>query len=183
MADSRKQFNDTIVSLVRGDITRQEADAIVNAANSALRGGGGVDGAIHRAGGPRIMEECVQIRRLDGGCLPGNAVITGGGNLKCQYVIHAVGPVYRDGRADEAKILAKAYESSLCLANNYELHSIAFPSIGTGAYGYPLEEAAAIALNTVRQFCQNDTTIGDVRFVLFDQFTYNAFAERLAAIS
>jgi O-acetyl-ADP-ribose deacetylase (regulator of RNase III) len=178
-----KQFNKTTVTLVRGDITRQEADAIVNAANSALRGGGGVDGAIHRAGGPSIMEECVQIRKMDGGCLPGNAVITGGGKLKCQYVIHAVGPVYRDGRVDEAKILANAYQSSLVLANSYELHSIAFPSIGTGAYGYPLEEAAGIALDTVQKFCQTDTTLGDVRFVLFDQFSYNAFVEKLASMS
>lgn len=183
MNELQKQFNKTTVSLVRGDITRQEVDAIVNAANSALRGGGGVDGAIHRAGGPSIMEECNQIRRLEGGCPPGKAVITGGGNLKCQYVIHTVGPIYRDGRVDEPKILASAYRNSLELANQYELKSIAVPSIGTGAYGYPLAEAAGIALDIVRDFCQTDTTLSDIRFILFDQFSYDAFAEKFAKLS
>jgi O-acetyl-ADP-ribose deacetylase (regulator of RNase III) len=183
MPDLQKQFNKTTVKLLRGDITRQETDAIVNAANSALRGGGGVDGAIHRAGGPSIMEECEQIRRMEGGCQPGQAVITGGGNLKCQYVIHTVGPKYRDGRVDEPTILANAYHSSLTLANSYELRSIAIPSIGTGAYGYPLEEAAEIALDIVHKFCQTDTTLSDIRFVLFDQFTYTAFSEKFAKLS
>ncbi len=183
MPDQQKQFNRTTVTLVRGDITRQVADAIVNAANSGLRSGGGVDGAIHRAGGASILQECDQIRRMEGGCQPGHAVITGGGNLKCQYVIHTVGPKYRDGRVDEPKILRDAYQSSLTLANTYELKSIAIPSIGTGAYGYPLEEAAEIALDTVHKFCQTDTTLSDIRFVLFDQFSYDAFAEKFAKLS
>ncbi|HEY9676842.1 MAG TPA: O-acetyl-ADP-ribose deacetylase [Drouetiella sp.] len=183
MAELAKQFNKTKVSLVRGDITRQEVDGIVNAANSSLLGGGGVDGAIHRAGGPSILQECEQIRRMQGGCKPGNAVITGGGKLKCQYVIHTVGPKYRDGRADEAKVLASAYKSSLELANQYELKSIAIPSIGTGAYGYPLDEASEIALDIVHEFCQTDTTLGDIRLVLFDQFSYDSFAEKLAKLS
>lgn len=183
MPDLSKQFKRTTVMLLRGDITRQEADAIVNAANAALRGGGGVDGAIHRAGGPSIMKECEQIRKMEGGCQPGHAVITGGGKLKCQYVIHTVGPIYRDGRVDEPKILRNAYQSSLELANTYELKSIAIPSIGTGAYGYPLDEAAEIALDTVHKFCQTDTTLSDIRFVLFDQFSYDAFAEKFAKLS
>ncbi len=183
MPDLTKQFNRTTVALLRGDITRQQADAIVNAANSGLRGGGGVDGAIHRAGGPSIMQECDQIRKMEGGCQPGHAVITGGGNLKCQYVIHTVGPKYRDGRVDEPKILSDAYQSSLTLANTYELKRIDIPSISTGAYEYPLEEAAEIALDTVHKFCQTDTTISDIRFVLFDQFSYDAFAGEFAKLS
>lgn len=155
-------------------------DAIVNAANSGLRGGGGVDGAIHAAGGPSIMQECVRIRQMDGGCAPGQAVITSGGNLKAKYVIHAVGPIWKDGSANEASTLANAYQNSLALADNYELKSIAFPSISTGAYGYPVEEAAKIALTTIHDFTQSSTTLGDIRFVLFDEFTYTAYAEALA---
>jgi len=175
----QKKIKDTSLSLHRGDITAQEVDAIVNAANSGLRGGGGVDGAIHRAGGPAIMEECNRIRQMDGGCPPGHAVITSGGNLKAQYVIHAVGPIYRDGAANEADILRQAYESCLKLANDYELASIAFPSISTGAYGFPVDEAARIAIGATAVFCMDATSLKEVRFVLFDQFTFNAFAEAL----
>src|SRR3990172_12786333 len=129
-------INNSIVELVEGDITKQETDAIVNAANSGLRGGGGVDGAIHRAGGPKILEECIKI----GGCPAGKAVITSGGNLKAKYVIHTVGPIYRDGTKGEAETLASAYKESLKLAKSHALESIAFPSISTGVYSYPIEE-------------------------------------------
>src|SRR3970282_1019633 len=138
-------INKSILELIEGDITEQETDAIVNAANSSLVGGGGVDGAIHRAGGPKILEEC---RKL-GGCPTGEARITTGGNLKARYVIHVVGPVYRDGRHKEPEYLASAYKYCLKLASEYKIKSIAFPSISTGAYGYPVEEAADIALSTV----------------------------------
>jgi O-acetyl-ADP-ribose deacetylase (regulator of RNase III) len=125
------------------------------------------------------MEECNRIRQMDGGCPPGHAVITGGGNLKAQYVIHAVGPIYRDGQANEADILGQAYLSCLKLAAEYNLSSIAFPSISTGAYGFPVDQAARIALGEVARFCQDVTSVQDVRFVLFDEFTFNAFAEAL----
>src|SRR3990172_5536581 len=128
----------TVLELAEGEIKKQETEAIVNAANSMLAGGGGVDGAIHRAGGPKIMEECRKIN----GCPTGSAVITTGGNLKAKYVIHTVGPIYRDGKHDETKLLASAYESSLELAIKNNIKSIAFPSISTGAYGYPINEAA-----------------------------------------
>ncbi len=162
----------TRLELVQGDITEQDTDAIVNAANSSLSGGGGVDGAIHRAGGPRIMEEC---RRV-GGCPTGEARITSGGDLKARHVIHAVGPVYNNGLSGEDRLLANAYRSSLRLAVENDLHSIAFPSLSTGAYGYPLREAARIALETVVEFLkteQHDLEL--VRFVLFDRRTLEEF--------
>src|SRR5438876_296179 len=135
----------TRIDLAEGDITRQDTDAIVNAANTTLLGGGGVDGAIHRAGGPSIVEEC---RRL-GGCATGDAKLTGAGRLPARHVIHAVGPVYRDGRHGEAELLASAYRRSLEVAMTHGLRSVAFPSISTGAYRFPIAEAAAIALGTV----------------------------------
>ena len=138
------KVNKSILSIVEGDITKQDTEAIVNAANKSLRGGGGVDGAIHRAGGPKILEECIKI----GGCETGEAVITTGGNLKAKHVIHTVGPIYRDGLHNEPKFLENAYKNSLKLASSKGIKSIAFPSISTGAYGYPLEEAAGIALKT-----------------------------------
>ena len=181
-----RKFGGTNLTLVRGDITSQNVDAVVNAANAQLRGGGGVDGAIHRAGGPAIMEECKQIRALQGGCEPGKAVITGGGKLQARYVIHTVGPVWRGGKTNEAAILASAYRSSLELAVQYEIAVLAFPSISTGAYGYPLEDAAQTALTTVKDFCeQHDVATGsltEVRFVLFDLFGLEAFQATLAAI-
>ncbi len=128
-------INTSILELVVGDITKQETEAIVNAANSSLLGGGGVDGAIHRAGGPKILEEC---RKL-GGCPTGEARITTGGNLKARYVIHTVGPVYHDGKRSEAELLSNAYRNSLALASQHKLRSVAFPSISTGAYGYPMD--------------------------------------------
>lgn len=167
--------NKSILELVVGDITRQETDAIVNAANTSLLGGGGVDGAIHKAGGPKILEEC----RILGGCPTGEARITPGGNLKAQYVIHTVGPVYHDGKRHEAELLANAYKNSLRLASQYKLRSVAFPSISTGAYGYPIHEAAKIALKTVIDYVTDYTDIELVRFVLFDQKSYQAYEKAL----
>lgn len=165
------------LELVQGDITRQDTEAIVNAANPGLRGGGGVDGAIHRAGGPEILEEC---RRL-GGCPPGEARITTGGKLKARYVIHAVGPVYYDGQSGEAETLASAYRRSLDLAAQQGVRSIAFPSISTGAYGYPVEEAAPIALDTVIDYLRQHAEIELVRFVLYDTPTFEAYRQALGA--
>lgn len=174
-----KQINKTKVSLSRGDITRQETDAIVNAANSELMGGGGVDGAIHRAGGPAILEECKVIRSTQGKCAPGNAVITGGGNLKAKFVIHTVGPIWRGGQTNEETVLANAYQNSLLLAEQYEIKTIAFPSISTGAYGYPIEKASRTALDAVIDFCNKHESIDEIRFVLFDEFTLNAYKDAL----
>jgi O-acetyl-ADP-ribose deacetylase (regulator of RNase III) len=179
MAEVSRKINATKISLMRGDITRQSVDAIVNAANSGLLGGGGVDGAIHRAGGPSILEECKQIRNVQGPCAPGGAVITGGGNLAAKHVIHAVGPIWRGGTTNEADTLASAYRASLSLAQAFELKTVAFPSISTGAYGYPVDLAAAVAIKTVSEFCQMDHSLEEVRFVLFDEFTFNAYADAL----
>lgn len=169
------KINNTTLSLIKGDITREETDAIVNAANSRLAGGGGVDGAIHRAGGPKIMEECRKIN----GCPTGSAVITTGGNLKAKYVIHTVGPIYRDGKHDEAKLLASAYESSLELAIKNNIKSIAFPSISTGAYGYPINTAAEIALKTVIGFIKTNKGLSAVRFVLFSDKDFEVYKKTL----
>ncbi len=168
----------TTVSLVKGDITLEQTDAIVNAANSGLAGGGGVDGAIHRAGGPQIMEACRKI----GGCPTGSAVITTGGNLKARFVIHAVGPVYHDGRHGEDKLLSGAYKASLELAVKHNLKSIVFPSISTGVYGYPVKQASEIALGTVLDFIKINNALSLVRFVLFsdsDLKVYEKTLERL----
>lgn len=161
------------LSLVRGDITQEESEAIVNAANSGLAGGGGVDGAIHRAGGPKIMEECRKI----GGCPTGQAVITTGGNLKARYVIHTVGPIYRDGRSGEPELLASAYRSSLKIAVEKGIKSVSFPSISTRAYGYPIKEAAGIALRTVVDFMKSHESPSLVRFVLFSDKDLKAYEE------
>ncbi len=164
------------LELVQGDITRQETEAIGNAANSRLAGGGGVDGAIHRAGGPQIMVELKA--NYPTGCPTGEAVITGGGNLKARYVIHAVGPVY-SGSPKDAQILSSAYRDSLELAVRHEIRTIAFPSISTGVYGYPVEEAAPVALKTVAEFLKAHPEIQLVRFVLFDDRTFEAYAKAL----
>jgi len=155
--------NKSKIVLVQGDITTEITQAIVNAANSRLMGGGGVDGAIHAAGGPAIMEECRKI----GGCPTGKAVITTGGNLKAKYVIHAVGPIYRGGTHGEDKLLASAYRSCLEIASEKRIKSISFPSISTGAYGYPIRDAARIALETTRDYLAEHPEIELVRFVLF----------------
>jgi len=166
------------VELVRGDITDQDTDAIVNAANSTLLGGGGVDGAIHRAGGPAILAEC---RRL-GGCATGDAKITTGGHLKARHVIHAVGPVFRDGGHGEADLLARAYRRSLETATENRLRSVAFPSISTGAYRFPIESAASIALTTVHDYLTSDADIELVRFVLFSDHDLRVYAEAAQAV-
>lgn len=171
-------INKSVLELIVGDITTQETDAIVNAANSSLLGGGGVDGAIHRAGGPKILEAC---RKL-GGCPTGEARITTGGNLKARYVIHTVGPVYHDGKRREAELLSNAYRNSLALASQHKLRSVAFPSISTGAYGYPMEEASQIALKTVTDYVKGHADIGLVRFVLFGLPAYQTYEKTLRSL-
>lgn len=163
------------IELIRGDITKMKVDAIVNAANSALRGGGGVDGAIHRAGGPEIMEACQKI----GGCPTGEAVITTAGKLPAKYVIHTVGPIWGGGHNDERELLAKAYKSSLNLAAQHGVRSLAFPNISTGVYGFPKEQAAAIAIEACRQFQQNSNIEINVTFVCFDEENYYIYHELL----
>jgi len=163
------------LAIVEGDITKEATDAIVNAANSGLRGGGGVDGAIHRAGGPAILQQC----RAIGHCPTGRAVITTGGNLKARYVIHTVGPVWSGGARNEAALLRSAYLESLKLAAKKGLKSVSFPAISTGAYGYPLSDAARIALQTAVDFLREDPSIETVRFVLFGKPAFETFAEEL----
>ena len=169
--------NQTRLRLVQGDITRQTSDAIVNAANSSLMGGGGVDGAIHRAGGPAILDECKQIVSRQGRLATGKAVITTGGNLRAKHVIHTVGPVWHGGSQGEPELLSSAYRESLKLAAENNLSSLAFPSISTGVYGYPVNEAARVAINTVTAFLSRGTTsIKEVAFVLFDARTFAAYS-------
>ena len=167
------------VLLVVGDITRQDVTAIVNAANSTLLGGGGVDGAIHSAGGPEILSECRQIRRTvyPDGLPTGQAVITTGGNLPAKYVIHTVGPIYGREPAREAQLLAACYQNSLVLARQHGVSSLAFPSISTGAYGYPKPEAAKIASATIRDFLSADQQIEQVRLVFFHERDASIFRE------
>ena len=174
------KINAASLALLRGDITSERVDAIVNAANERLLGGGGVDGAIHRAGGPAIAAECSQIRARQGGCPTGQAVITGGGNLPARHVIHTVGPVWRGGSAGEPELLASCYRESLGLAVVHRIRTIAFPSISTGVYGYPLAAAAAVALGTVKQFLETHDGIDEVRFVLFNDDACRCFSDALA---
>ncbi|HTC35894.1 MAG TPA: O-acetyl-ADP-ribose deacetylase [Bryobacteraceae bacterium] len=163
--------------LLIGDITKLRVDAIVNAANSGLRGGGGVDGAIHRAGGSVIMRDLDAIRTRESGCPTGSAVMTGAGALPAKYVFHAVGPIYHDGLHGEPEQLASCYRKCLELAEQNGVRSISFPAISTGAYGYPLEEAAGIALETIASRLRHpDCPIQDVLLVLFDQGTYAVYA-------
>ena len=169
----------TIV-LVEDDITRVEADAIVNAANSALAGGGGVDGAIHRAGGPKIMRELDTIRARIRRCPTGDAVVTGAGRLPARYVFHTVGPIYRDGKHGEADLLASCYRTCLRLADERNVSSIAFPAISTGVYGYPAAEAAQIAVREVAAHLQDpNTPIRRVLFVVFDRNSSNLYSSAL----
>jgi O-acetyl-ADP-ribose deacetylase (regulator of RNase III) len=153
---------------IRGDITKIKADAIVNAANTSLMGGGGVDGAIHRAGGPSILEDCKKIVARQGGCPVGEAVITTAGKLPAKFVIHTVGPFWNGGKKNERELLANAYRNSLRLAVENAVKTIAFPNISTGAYRFPKEEAAQIAIKTVKDFLAKDTSIKEVLFVCFD---------------
>jgi O-acetyl-ADP-ribose deacetylase (regulator of RNase III) len=172
---TKTSFLDGRVCVSVGDIAREAVDAVVNAANSTLLGGGGVDGAIHRAGGPSILEECREIRRTlyPRGLPTGEAVITGGGLLPARFVIHTVGPIY--GRGREAELLASAYRNSLALAATRGLASVAFPSISTGAYGYPREEAADVASRAIAEFIKGDETVSEVRLVFFSERDVKVF--------
>lgn len=177
------RVGEAVIRLKQGDITKEEVDAIVNAANSGLLGGGGVDGAIHRAGGPEIMEECRQIRARQGGCPTGKAVVTGAGKLKARYVIHAVGPVWRGGDGGEEELLRSAYRESLQRAAERQLQRIAFPSLSTGAYGYPVDKAAPVALSEVIRFLKEENhSLREVRFVLFNEETYQAYETALSRL-
>lgn len=167
------------IRLVEGDITKVPVDAMANAANTALAGGGGVDGAIHRAGGPSIMRELDVIRAKSGGCPTGSAVATKAGNLPAKWVLHAVGPVYRDGRHGEPELLASAYRNCLQLARELGARTVSFPSISTGVYGYPIEAAARIAIDTVREHLAGETSIEEVVFVLFGRQAYEVFQRAL----
>lgn len=169
------KINETTINLIKGDITKIKNDAIVNAANNTLLGGGGVDGAIHKAGGPEILEQCKKI----GGCPTGEARITVAGKLPSKYVIHTVGPIYRGGKNREAELLYNAYYSSLKLAKEYNLKIIAFPSISTGAYGYPIYEASDIAIKSVIEFIKKEGHILEVNFVLFNDRDYKVYEEKL----
>jgi O-acetyl-ADP-ribose deacetylase (regulator of RNase III) len=171
-------FSDRI-ELLQGDITKLSVDAIVNAANSSLMGGGGVDGAIHRAGGSAILEECKKIMASQGRCNTGEAVITTGGNLPAKYVIHTVGPVWNGGKNNEAQKLANCYRNSLQLAVDFKLVTIAFPNISTGIYGYPKTEAAETAVGSVRFFLENNSIISKVYFVCFDEENYSIYKNLL----
>jgi len=169
------------IKMVQGDITDQETEAIVNAANPTLMGGGGVDGAIHRKGGSKILEECKKIRKTEWpeGLPTGKAVITSGGKLKAQYVIHTVGPIWRGGNRDEPRLLSDAYRNSLELAVSKGLKTIAFPSISTGAYGYPVEKASRIALKTVKSFLEERDSLEEVRFVLFSNSDFKTYRDAI----
>lgn len=167
------------VVLLKGDITEQDTEAIVNAANPSLMGGGGVDGAIHRKGGPKILEECKRIRATEwpDGLPTGKAVITSGGNLKARYVIHTVGPIWRGGGRGEPELLREAYWNSLKLAVSRGIRTIAFPSISTGAYGYPIREASRVALRAIRDFLEEEDGLDEVRFVLFTEGDLKIYEE------
>jgi O-acetyl-ADP-ribose deacetylase len=167
------------LELVRGDITKLEVDAIVNAANSSLLGGGGVDGAIHRAAGPKLLEECLKIKERQDGCPPGEAVITSGANLKVKFIIHAVGPIWEGGNASENEVLAKAYKNSLVLAVSNSVETIAFPNLSTGVYHFPEERAAEIAIREVNAFLSNDKTIQKVIFCCYDEENFKIYNRML----
>ena len=169
--------------LIQGDITQEKVDGIVNAANSGLMGGGGVDGAIHRAGGPAILEECKRFVQQRGWLPAGQAVMTTGGHLPARYVIHAVGPVWSGGRRGEAETLASAYRESLVLAMSEGLRTVSFPSISTGAYSFPVDLAAKVALGDVTSMLESGSPLEEVRFVLFDRRTYDAYAGALQELA
>jgi len=171
----RISVGDRTLSLLTGDITGQDAEAIVNAANSSVMGGGGVDGAIHRAGGPAILDECRQYRKTHPPLPAGRAIATSGGNLTARYVIHTVGPVWQGGGNGEPQILASCYRESLRLADEMKVPTIAFPSISTGAFGYPVQRAAEVAMKAVTETLTGTQHVREVRFVLFDQRTFEAY--------
>ncbi len=169
-----------VLRLEEGDITRVKADAIVNAANAALAGGGGVDGAIHRAAGPSVMDELAEIRKKIGRCETGHAVVTKAGRLSATYIFHAVGPVYRGGAEGEPSLLASCYRECLGLAAERDLKTIAFPAISTGVYGYPVDEAAAIAIREIRAFLNQPSSLAEVLIMLFGQAALRSFETALA---
>lgn len=171
------------ISLTEGDITEQGSEAIVNAANSSLMGGGGVDGAIHRAGGPEILEECKRVVADIGRLPPGQAVITTAGNMPSRFVIHTVGPIWKGGQKGEAGTLASCYSGSLKLAMEKGIRSVSFPSISTGAYGYPLDQAAHVALSTVADFLMHNEGVDEVIFVLWGQEAFDAHRMALEVVS
>ena len=184
MSDSASvNIGDAVLSVIQGDITRQTTDAIVNAANSGLMGGGGVDGAIHRAGGAAILEECKQIVARQGRLPAGQAVITTAGNMKAGHVIHTVGPIWHGGTKGEPEVLASAYRESLKLAAEHDLAGVSFPSISTGAYGYPVDDAARIAIETTAAFLRESTSVKEVVFVLFDAHTFEAYKTVLREVT
>jgi len=172
----------TYLVLALGDITQEMADVIVNAANSNLQGGGGVDGAIHRAGGPEVLNQCRVIRNRQGGCPAGEAVITTAGRLPARYVVHTVGPVWQGGAEGEPDLLRKAYANSLALAAAHGATTVAFPSISTGAYGYPIEQAAPIALEAARDFAISNPQFREIRFVLFSERDLAVYRQALGAL-
>jgi len=170
-----------IISIQKGDITKLQVDAIVNAANTSLLGGGGVDGAIHRAGGPAILEACMQIRNRQGGCAVGEAVITTGGKLPAKFVIHTVGPVWSGGNKNETILLANAYQNSLRLAVQHGIKTIAFPNISTGIYHFPKQSAAEIAVAETRKFISAVTTLEEIIFICFDEENYSIYKKLLGS--
>lgn len=178
------RIKQTDLELIQGDITKAEVDAIVNAANSELIGGGGVDGAIRRAGGAAIENACAEIRRREGGCPTGKAVITPGGDLYAKYVIHTVGPVWEGGNSGEAELLASCYQESLRLAVENRIRSIALPSISTGIYGYPTEKAAVVALTAVKELVlqSNAAVPTTIQFILFDEATHACYVDALLTV-
>jgi len=180
---SARDFGPNRLELTRGDITRERVDAIVNAANSSLLGGGGVDGAIHRAGGPAILDECRRIVDANGPLPAGDAVITSGGLLPARRVIHTVGPRWRGGEHGEAATLARCYRNSLALAAREGLSSVAFPSISTGAYGFPVDEASVVALGAVAGALRAGSPVRLVRFVLFSDADLDVYRRALAGLS
>lgn len=167
------------IKLIKGDITKSDVDAIVNAANSSLLGGGGVDGAIHRAGGAQILKECIEIKNRQGGCKTGEAVVTSGGKLKAKYVIHTVGPVWQGGEKEEDKLLSLCYKNSLNIAVEKGAKSIAFPNISTGVYRFPKYLAADIAIREVSEFLKGNDLIEMVYFVCFDEENYHVYSNML----
>lgn len=169
------------IEIVKGDITKVKADIIVNAANNSLMGGGGVDGAIHEAGGPSILKECIKICEKQDGCNTGDVVITNAGNLKAKYIIHTVGPIWIDGKNNEAELLESCYRKSLDLAEEYKAESIAFPNISTGAYGYPKEKALEVAKNVISSVCKENKYkhVQKIIFVNYDDESYTRYLKSL----
>ena len=176
------QIHETIIELIKGDITLSEVDCIVNAANTSLLGGGGVDGAIHRAGGKAILDECIQIRNRQGNCPVGEAVITTAGKLKAKYVIHTVGPVLNGGRNQEDDKLQKCYRNTLNLASKNKIRSIAIPNISAGIYKFPKEKAAEIAIRTIKDFVEADNSVSRIQFICFDDENHEIYQEKLRSI-